>query len=203
MESVCYNYGLSENQMSPKSDILFKILFGDQNHPEGLISLLNSILQYESPIVSVKIEHTELSPEIVANSTVRLDIVATNDRKEKINIEMQQGKPSDMVARSLFYVSKLYGNQQVENNKYDNLMRTVGINIIDYIHFNEDEEWHHKLVLADDKSHKIITDKIEMHFIEFIKLNTKFTIFYKAVTSIFIYTIKLYVLKVMLIKPLP
>ena len=96
----------------PKVDYIFKNIFGNENHPKILISFLNACIKPESPITSVKIKNTELTKEYIEESFSRLDVLATTQDGEIVNIEMQRADEKNMVKRSLYYWSK---NHHLEN----------------------------------------------------------------------------------------
>jgi len=67
---------LSKNiDQTPKSDVVFKILFGNPKHPRLLLHLLNAVVETSSPITHVDIKKTELTPEFLGQRGVRLDIL--------------------------------------------------------------------------------------------------------------------------------
>jgi hypothetical protein len=45
-------------------DFIFKLIFGNEKHPEILISFLNAVIKPINKIVSVKIDNTELEKKI-------------------------------------------------------------------------------------------------------------------------------------------
>lgn len=157
---------------TPKSDVIFKILFGSQKHPKLLIHLLNSIVETKSPIKKVDVEQTELTPDFLSQKGVRLDILATTDSGEKINIEIQKKDEHNMRERSLFHWSKIFSGQAVVSEKYENLKRTVCINILAFRLFEDDRYWH-KNLLMDTQTKEKLTDLLEIHFLELKKIKKR------------------------------
>jgi len=157
-------------ELLPTSDVLFKMIFGDKRHPRILIHFLNSVIRPNSPIVSIDIKQTELSRELASQKGVRLDIVAETENKEIISIEMQKGREPHMVARSLFYWSKLFSGQLEVSEVYKDLHRTISINILDFTLFEKDKRFWRKAVLSDKETKEEITDLLELHFIEIGKM---------------------------------
>ncbi|MGL5694312.1 MAG: Rpn family recombination-promoting nuclease/putative transposase [Peptostreptococcaceae bacterium] len=79
------SYGL----LSPRVDFVFKKIFGNEQHPNILISFLNAVLNQKDVITSVKILNTDIDKEHIDDKYSRLDIKATTNNKEHINIEIQ------------------------------------------------------------------------------------------------------------------
>ncbi len=157
-------------EILPTNDIIFKMIFGDKRHPRILIHFLNSVIRPQSPITSIDIRQTELSKDLVSQKGVRLDIVATTESNEIISIEMQKGREPHMVARSLFYWSKLFSGQLEVSESYKNLHRTISINILDFKLFEQDKRFWRKAVLLDKETNEQLTDLLELHFIELGKM---------------------------------
>jgi predicted transposase/invertase (TIGR01784 family) len=154
----------------PKDDVMFKIIFGDPKHSRVLIHFLNCVVKPKSPIKSVEIAKSELTPEYISQKGVRLDIVAHADNGEIINIEMQRKDEKDMKARSLFYWSKLFFGQLEVGKEYYKLKRTISINILDFSLFKDDDRYWRKGYIKDDQTSEKFTDLLEMHFIELNKM---------------------------------
>lgn len=88
---------------TPKSDVIFKILFGDPKHPRLLLHLLNAVVETRSPIIHVDIRKTELTPEFLGQRGVRLDILAKTSEGHLINVEIQKQDEHNMISCSLFH----------------------------------------------------------------------------------------------------
>ena len=76
--------------LDPKVDFVFKNIFGSPKHPRILISFLNACIKPEHPITEVTIKNTEITKEYMEESFSRLDVLATTQDGEVINIEMQR-----------------------------------------------------------------------------------------------------------------
>ena len=107
--------------LNPQVDFVFKNIFGNTKHPEVLISLLNSIFGYTDEngkkIVKVSIENPEITKEIIDDRNSILDIRATINDGEIINIEMQIKNEYNIIPRSMYYLGKIFSNQL---KSYDN-----------------------------------------------------------------------------------
>lgn len=155
---------------SPKVDYVFKKIFGSESHPQILISFLNACLKNDVIIKAVKINNTEITKEFIENSFSRLDILATTNLGEVINIEMQRADEKNMVKRSLYYWSKAFTNSYAGKSEYEKLPRTVCINILDFKLLDE-AEFHNTYLLYNKKNKNLLIDTLELHFIELPKLS--------------------------------
>ena len=158
------------DKILPTNDVMFKIIFGDKRHSRILIHFLNAVIQPKSPIVKVDIKPTELTPDTVSQKGVRLDILAISDDGSQINVEMQKSASPRMVARALFYWSKVFAAQLVVGEKYEDLHQTISINILDFKLFEKDERFWKKYAITDLETNEKLTDLFELHFIELSKI---------------------------------
>ena len=68
--------------LNPKVDLVFKKIFGSEEHPEILISFLNAVLKPKKPIVSdVEIKNSDLEKEYIEDKFSRLDVKALTSNK--------------------------------------------------------------------------------------------------------------------------
>lgn len=157
--------------LSPKNDVVFQKLFGNNENKEILISFLNSILVKAGnrKIVDVKIEEKKLDISMIKDEKISiLDIYVTTDDNTHINVEMQIVNEYNMIKRTLFYWSKMLMKQLSKGEEYSKLQKTITINLIDFGMFTS-EEFHTHCHIYDDCSKKLITDLLELHFIEMRK----------------------------------
>ena len=155
----------------PKVDYIFKNLFGSEKHPNILISFLNACIRPKNSIVSVQLKNTEIPREYIESSFSRLDILAKTDKGELINIEMQRADEKNMIKRTLYYWSKAYSGEYNGHSKYEKLPRTICINVLDFNLLPEEKEYHNVYLLTNSKNRNILTDTMEIHFIELPKMN--------------------------------
>ena len=155
--------------LSPKVDFVFKRIFGNEKHPNILISFLNAVMKPIDPIKSVQIRNSDIEKEHIEDKYSRLDIKAITNNNEHINIEIQVKNEYNMIKRSLYYWSKMFENQIVEGDNYNKLAKTVCINILDFKYLKNDN-FHNAYRLKEINTNEELTDTIELHFIEIPKL---------------------------------
>lgn len=156
--------------LSPKVDFVFKKIFGNEKHPKILISFLNAVMKPKDLIKEVKLQNSDIEKEHLDDKFSRLDIKAKTNTGELINIEIQLKNEYNMIKRSLYYWSKMYESQLVKGENYDELVKTVCINILDFKYLAT-EEAHTCYRLKEVESNEELTDIQEIHFIELPKLN--------------------------------
>ena len=155
--------------LDPKVDFVFKNIFGSPKHPRVLISFLNATLKPVNKITQVEIKGTDLEKQFIEDKYSRLDVKATTNNNEIINIEIQLKNEYNMIQRSLYYLSKMYEEQLNEGDDYSKLARTVCINILNFKYLKT-EKFHTGYRLKEIETNEELTDIIEMHFIEIPKL---------------------------------
>ena len=153
----------------PKVDYIFKNIFGNENHPKILISFLNACIKPESQITSVKIKNTELTKEYIEESFSRLDVLATTQDGEIVNIEMQRADEKNMVKRTLYYWSKIFSSAYQGKGRYSSLPRTICINVLDFNLLDEDH-FHNTYILKNKENNNLLTNTLELHFVEIPKM---------------------------------
>ncbi|MDR2646422.1 MAG: Rpn family recombination-promoting nuclease/putative transposase [Holosporaceae bacterium] len=160
---------IKDTEILATNDVMFKIILGDPRHSRLLIHFLNAAIKSETPITSVEITNTELTPEYVWQKGSRLDVRAKTQNGELINVEMQCGADRHMAARALFYWSRMFAGQIEVSDQYYKLKRTISINILDFRLFDDERYWR-KGHITDDETKRNITELLEMQFIELNKL---------------------------------
>ena len=149
------------------NDYIFKKIFAKKGNETILKDFLIGILEISIEKVEVQAE-VSLEKQLKENKLGRLDIVAVLDDNAVVNIEVQILNLHDFIERSLYYWSGNYYNHLRAGEKYQNVKKTISINILDYELF-EEGPFHEVVKLKRDYQNKILTEKIEMHFIQIPK----------------------------------
>lgn len=149
------------------NDYIFKKIFAKKGNESILKDFLIGIL--DIPIEKVEVQaEVSLQKQLKENKLGRLDIVAILDDNAVVNIEVQVLNLHDFIERSLYYWSGNYYNHLREGEKYQNVKKTISINILNYELF-EEGPFHEIVKLKRDYQNKILTEKIEMHFLQIPK----------------------------------
>ena len=155
--------------LPPKMDFVFKRIFGNEKHPNVLISFLNAVLNPIDLIESVELKDTTIEKNHLEDKYSRLDMKAITNKGEYINIEIQLKDEYNMIKRSLYYWSKLYEGQLESGENYQKLSRTICINLLDF-HLLNHSNFHSVYRLKDCRTNEELTDVMELHFIELKKM---------------------------------
>ena len=161
--------------MDLKVDFAFKQLFGKVGNEPILLAFLNAALQSTQGrrILSVEILNPEMQREHIEDKMSVLDIHARTEHGEHINIEIQLANKFDMEKRTLYYWSRIYAAQMQKGKPYTELSRTITINIINFHYLPQTERYHTTFHLYEDYEHFVLTDLLEVHFMEMPKLMEK------------------------------
>ena len=156
-----------EVQLKVTNDYIFKKIFAKKGNESILKDLLNSILQIKIKSIEV-IADTNLERQLESNKLGILDLKAKVDEDTIVNIEIQIINRYNMIERTLFYWSGLYYNVLQKGEDYKEIKKVIAINILDYNEFDEGP-YHEIAKLRREYLYKILTDKIEIHFIQIPK----------------------------------
>ena len=156
-----------ETQLKVTNDYIFKRIFAKKGNESILKDLLNAILGIKIKEIEVMAD-TNLEKEIETRKLGILDIKAVLNNDTIIDIEIQILNRHNMIERTLYYWSGLYNNQLQKGEEYQESKRVIAINILDYNEFTEGP-YHEIAKLRREYLYKILTDKIEIHFIQIPK----------------------------------
>jgi predicted transposase/invertase (TIGR01784 family) len=156
----------------PKNDLAFKKIFGDKNHTNILISLLNSILDFkEGKLISeVELANPYQIPKIPELKETILDIKATNKNGENFIVEMQRKDLHNFTKRSLYYTAKAYSEQLDIGNDYSKLKKVYFIGIVNFNIF-DNKNYISRHLIVNQETSKQDLDDFEFSFIELPKFN--------------------------------
>ena len=162
---------MSGEFLSPKSDIIFKLLFGDERSVEMLTDFLKAVLRIPAEEYDeVTIVDPHLLREYDGDKLGILDVKIKTKTKKVIDIEIQVKPSKSMKERVIFYSSKMVAEQVGSGNKYHQIKRVISIIITDYSLIEESPKYHHRFVLYDPENNVEFTDIIEVNTLELTKL---------------------------------
>lgn len=160
------------NRLKPTNDFVFKKIFGQSKNSDLLKDLLQSILT-EIQINEVRVnKEVSLERKMITDKLGILDVVATLNNNTKVNIEMQVKDYYNTIARSLFYGTGIFHESLESGDDYINIPRSISIWITDYNVFNEGP-FHERARLKRDYENIILTEKLEIHYIQLPKFKDK------------------------------
>ena len=157
--------------LSPKLDVVFQTLFGEEGSERITKEFLEAILER-------KIEEVDLSGNIVLrrenveDKMGVLDVLAKINNNEYANIEMQVADKDNLLERILYYWARVYTRNIKKGEDYIELKKTIEILIVDFeIKQLKELGYHSKWKIIEEKDRKLIlTDDLEIHIIEINKI---------------------------------
>ena len=157
--------------LDPKNDLTFKRVFGEHKHL--CMSLLNSLLPLEKPIVSIEYQTGELIPELagVLRNTI-VDVRCTDADERQFIVEMQLFWSESFKSRVLLNASKAYVRQLDKAEKIKLLQPVYALNFVNETFEKSpemrDEYYHHYKIVNIKNTEKQI-EGLEFVFIELPK----------------------------------
>ena len=159
------------NYLDPKNHLAFKRVFGEHKHL--CMSLINSMLPFENPIVSIEYQTGELIPELadLLRNTI-VDVRCTDSEGKQFIVEMQMYWSESFKKRVLLNASKAYVMQLDKSKKFDLLQPVYALSFVNECFENApemaNEYFHHyKIVNVKDTEKQI--KGLEFVFIELPK----------------------------------
>ena len=156
------------------NDFFIRYFFGLEGHEDLLLSFINAIMidSNFATFVSVEIINPFNLSEKANNKESIVDLKAVTEDGIIVIIEIQTYSTKNFFERTLYYWSKNYSNILKKGEDYPELKPVISINLIDDILFDKtDKRMHTCYLLKEKNSNKILTDHIQLHYIEIPKFN--------------------------------
>jgi predicted transposase/invertase (TIGR01784 family) len=157
--------------LDPKNDLTFKRVFGEHKHL--CISLINSMLPLENPVVCIEYLPGELAPELpglLRNSIVDVRCIDSDGRQ--FIVEMQLFWSENFKKRVLFNASKGYVMQLDKGEDYELLQPVYAISFLNENFEKSDEmqdEYYHYYKIVNIKHTEKQIKGLEFLFVELPK----------------------------------
>ena len=172
--------------IKPTSDIVIHYLLGSEKNTDLLLSFINAVLEdSDMPLVkSVEIKNPFNTKNFNFDKMSILDIKAIDENGRIYDIEVQSIGNKYFANRSLYYWARNYSDQLHESEAYYTLNPVICINLLDFIMI-EDLDTVHTCFLPTEKNNTeyILSDHLEIHFIELPKFNRVNTKLKKNMTA--------------------
>ncbi|MBI5517955.1 MAG: Rpn family recombination-promoting nuclease/putative transposase [Deltaproteobacteria bacterium] len=119
----------------PKTDFVFKKLFGTEEHRDLLIALLNALLDLrgERAIRALTFLREEERPKVEELKYSIVDVKCTDHQGTVFVVEMQVLQVQGFEERVVYNASKAYVNQLARGDDYPHLNDVVAISICDFV----------------------------------------------------------------------
>ncbi|MDR3296054.1 MAG: Rpn family recombination-promoting nuclease/putative transposase [Clostridiales Family XIII bacterium] len=157
--------------LSPRSDFIFKRIFGDAKNTDILAAFLRSVLDLpESEYDRLTIIDPHLMRDTADGKLGILDVKLHTKSKKVIDIEIQILETPEMRERIAFYLAKMVTEQIGKSEDYAAIKKTVCILITNYALIKENKAYHNRYTLYDPKTASEFTDVMEVDVLELRKL---------------------------------
>ena len=120
-----------EVEITPRTDLIFRNIFGKEGNESILEDFLESILGEKVKVKKIY-KNEELDVENIREKRAIIDVKAELEDEKIIDIEMQNDKYSYYDKRVLYYLSKLITSQIKSGKEYTEIKEVVVINILNY-----------------------------------------------------------------------
>ena len=152
-------------RLTLKNDYLFKLLLGSEENKACLQDFLECVLDMPTGMIAdLELLDKELTKNTITDKTGILDVKLRLKDGTTIDIEIQNSWSAEFIPRTLFYWSKMYTEEFKEGASYTSLTRCITINLISQ-GFKLNSEVHSVYNILEQKSHQLLTDLLEIHFL--------------------------------------
>jgi len=157
--------------MSAKSDVIFKLLFGNELNRDLLVKFLMAVLKLPlDEYTDIQISDPQSKRKYKGDKLAILDVKVKTATGKLINIEIQVQVTSEMRERIVFYNAKMMSEQLGSGNSYDTIKKTVSIVVAGEKFIHEHEQYHDKFTIYSSATNTEFTDIVEIHTLELSKL---------------------------------
>jgi predicted transposase/invertase (TIGR01784 family) len=157
--------------LSPRNDLVFKLLFGDARNTGPLTDFLKATLDLPSEdFLDIVLVDPHLSGEGIDDKRGILDGKVKTATGKIVDIEIQIAERPQMRERLVFYLSRMVTEQISRGEDYRRIERSICILVTDYIQIPENDYYHNRYRLFDPKTGSEFTDLVEVNTLELPKL---------------------------------
>jgi len=149
------------------NDLAFRIVF--ESNQDCLKKLLCALLHMkESEIKNIKLNKSILLGEQIPDKKYIFDLSILMNNDKIIHLELQVLSQTYWAERSLCYLCENF-KQLNAGEDYDQLKPLIQIDILDFELYENSKEFYATYHLANDKNHRIYSDKLSLHVLELNK----------------------------------
>ena len=157
--------------LSPKVDVVFKMIFGDERNKDILIDFLKAILSLDDEEYEhIAIADPHLKREKIKDKMGIVDVKLTSKSGKIIHIEIQVLEQEELAERVTYYNAKMLTAQIKSGNDFDLLKKTITILITDFDMIDDYQKYHYTFELIDRDTGAKFTELIEIHTLELQKI---------------------------------
>lgn len=155
------------------NDVFFKALLGSEERKTLTLNFINAILNREgsNAFTSITFSDKEIVPPRIDGKLSFLDVLVKMDDGTRVHVEVQVLMDEYMVNRSLYYWGRIYSRELDKGDPYADLRPVITINLLDFNQFPQYDTYVNTYHITNDDTHDILTNHLEMHFIELKKIH--------------------------------
>ena len=155
------------------NDVFFKALLGSEERKTLTLNFINAILNREgnNAFTSITFSDKEIVPPRIEGKLSFLDVLVKMDDGTRVHVEVQVLMDEYMVNRSLYYWGRIYSRELEKGDLYGDLRPVITINLLDFNQFPQYQTYINTYHITNDDTHDILTNHLEMHFIELKKIH--------------------------------
>lgn len=164
--------GIRDIYINPYTDFGFKKLFGTEMNKELLISFINSLFEGKETVKELTYLTTEQLGTTETDRRAVFDVYCTNEKGEKILVEMQKGEQEFFKDRSVYYATFPI-REQARKGAWDYELKAVYIiGILDFTFEHKDKGgYRHDVQLVDKRTGEVFFEKLTFVYLEMPKFN--------------------------------
>ena len=154
---------MKKTYLSPKNDLVFKLIFANQQNSDLLIDFLLNVLELpKREFDYIEFADTHLLPETLDGKLGILDIKLYTKSRNVIDIEIQVHGVPEMKERILFYLSRMITEQAHIGKGYITIKKTISIVITNYNLIIDSDSYHNQYRLYDRKTKSEFSNVMEV-----------------------------------------
>jgi predicted transposase/invertase (TIGR01784 family) len=157
--------------LPPKSDFVFKQIFGSEKNVDILADFLQSVLDLpKEEYKELQILDPHLKRRQKDEKEGVLDVKIHTAGGKVVNVEIQLLETPQMRERIVYYLGRMITEQIGKGEEYREIKKAVSIVITDYLLIKENKAYHNRYRLYDHKTKSEFTDVVEVNTLEMPKL---------------------------------
>jgi predicted transposase/invertase (TIGR01784 family) len=160
---------LEKAPLSPKNDFVFKKVFAE--HTPVLADFLKAVLDLPADeYQGLEILDPNLRPENIGDKHCILDIRLHTKSRNVIDIEIQIKYQEFIWKRIQYYSARMLVEQAKSGDGYEILPHVISILITDFVLVKENDEFHNRFRLYDERTKTRFPDSLEINLLEIQKV---------------------------------
>ncbi|MCL2776208.1 MAG: Rpn family recombination-promoting nuclease/putative transposase [Oscillospiraceae bacterium] len=157
--------------LPPKSDIVFKMLFGDDRNKDILIDFLKAVVNIpDDEYLEITFVDPHLKREQPDDKLGIVDVKVMTKSGQTIHIEIQVAPDSDLNKRIIYYNSKMLVTQIKVRQNYYLLQPVISIAIADFEMIANSADYYHEFGWNEKKTGITFTDVTKIITLELSKV---------------------------------